>query len=173
MRERERFSANSKVGRKSQTIGGSFVGDVTVNIVGVSANVSPMAFRLWASHYIRCYEAFDAMGKFSPVPYFLLCRAIELSLKAIHLKSISRAQVKSKYSHNIMALYDALGNGAKVLSTHESDVLLRASNVYRGKGFEYFSPDFALEGYKSFPDLRILEDVARKLMARCEEEDLS
>lgn len=149
------------------------MGDVTVHIVGVSANVSPMAFRLWASHYMRCYETFDAMGKFSPVPYFLLCRTIELSLKAIHLKSISRAQVKSKYSHNIMALYESLDHGAKVLSTHECEVLSKASNVYRGKGFEYFSPEFALEGYRRFPDLRVLEDVARKLIVRCEEEDLS
>lgn len=148
------------------------MGDVTVKIVGVSANVSPMAFHRWASHYMRCYETFDAMGKFSPVPYFLLCRSIELSLKAIHLKSISRAQVKSKYSHNIMALYEALDHGAKVLSTHEGEVLSRASKVYGGKGFEYFSPDLALEGYKSFPDLRVLEDVTRKLMIRCEE-DLS
>jgi hypothetical protein len=54
---------------------------------GINANLAPDAFHWWATHYYKCRQDFVSPHKFSPVPYFLLCRAIELELKSRHLKN--------------------------------------------------------------------------------------
>jgi len=43
-------------------------------------------------------------------------------------------------------------------------VLERASDIYASKGFEYFEPEDALTGFRRFPDLSMLDQVAKKLL---------
>ncbi len=60
----------------------------------IRVNFSPLAFRLYAKHYYKCKQDFKCPDKFSPIPYFLLCRSIELSIKARHLKQVGQKDVK-------------------------------------------------------------------------------
>lgn len=98
----------------------------------------------------------------SPVPYFLICRAIELELKAKHLESKSRSDVKNDYGHNLKRSYDELPD--RKLNRQEYVVLSHASDIYKDKGFEYATVIDAVTGLKDFPDLAVLEQIATKLI---------
>ena len=134
-----------------------------VNAGGINANLAPDAFRKWARHYYACKQTFHIEDRFSPVPYFLLCRAIELQLKSDFLVTQSQEQVKARFDHNLEALYDQLPAVAKVLSTVELKVLRRANAIYKEKEFEYFEPEDALTAFKRYPDLSELDGVVKKI----------
>lgn len=127
-------------------------------------NLSPDAFHMWARHYYKCKQDFQSPDRFSPVPYFLLCQAIELEIKSRHLQRKNRQEVKEEYGHQLIKAYDALEKEHRVLNGEELEVLKAANEIYCGKGFEYFNPEHALRGYSNFPDLGSLDAVAKKLI---------
>ena len=98
-------------------------------------------FMTYARQYIQCEQAFKLHASNSPVPYFLLCRAIELAIKARHLELQSRESVKKNFGHNIRKAYDSLPTDKKRLTALEYQVLKNASSIYDtpNKGFEYVS----------------------------------
>lgn len=127
-------------------------------------NLSPHGFHRWAQHYLKCERDFQAPEGFSPVPYFLLCRAIELQLKAWHLEGRRQPEVKKDYGHNLVAAYEGLGQERKILSVDEVDTLSKANAMYMDKGFEYMSVGDAATGFSRAPNLAVLETVASKLI---------
>jgi hypothetical protein len=129
-------------------------------------NISPTLFHGYAIQYLQCERRFTTDANYSPVPYFLLCRAIELVLKAKHLESKSRAEVKKQYGHNLKKSYDELLSTDKTLDSIEYTVLLHASKIYDdpNKGFEYVTVGDAVTGLKGFPDITVLKDIAAKLV---------
>ena len=128
-------------------------------------NLSPFGFRVWAKHFLACRKTFLAPeGAFSPVPYFLDCRAIELELKAKHLESVTQRVLKDKYGHNLERAYQNLPHKEKVLSPGELKTLQAANNIYKDKGFEYFSVVHAVSAFKDFPDLEKLDAITLKLV---------
>jgi hypothetical protein len=132
---------------------------------GINANMSPDAFHRYATHYLKCRRDFQCPDKFSPVPYFLLCRAIELEIKARHLKHKTQKQVKDDFSHDLEKAYNALEPNDKTLNKEEEGTLRLASDIYSKKDFEYFSPKDALTGYKRFRGLELkLDSIASKLI---------
>ena len=131
---------------------------------GINANLAPDAFHRWATHYYKCKQDFQPPHRFSPVPYFLLCRAIELQLKSKHLQLKTQDQVKQEYWHNLSKLYGSLSDNDKVLNASELNILEQASNIYAPKDFEYFTPEDALTAYSRYPDMQALDAVARKLI---------
>lgn len=139
--------------------------DVVIKVEGLYANMSPYAFHMWATHYFKCWQQFESPSTFSPVPYFLLCRTMELAIKAIHLKTKRQSQVKAEYGHKILEAYNALDASFKNLTESEYQALATASPIYNGKGFEYFNPEHALRGYSNFPNLSNLEAAATKLLS--------
>jgi hypothetical protein len=136
----------------------------TVSIKAIKVNLSPEAFHRYAEHYYKCKQDFKPPHKFSPVPYFLLCRAIELALKSKHLKSKRQREVKGEYGHDLMLAYEALPKADKTLSDQELEVLQAANAIYKSKGFEYFKPVDALRGYSTFPELEKLDAIANTLL---------
>ena len=128
-------------------------------------NLSPVLFHTYAQQYLQCHRSFNAEAN-SPIPYFLICRAIELELKAKHLESKSRVEVKKRYGHNLKKSYDTLQDGQRTLDTSEYEELERASAIYDNpnKGFEYVSVFDALTALESFPELAVLERIAVKLV---------
>ncbi len=128
-------------------------------------NMSPMAFHRWATHYYKCRQDFQCPHTFSPVPYFLLCRAIELGLKSKHLEDKRQPEVKNEFGHNLVKAYQALPVEAQQLSESDFSVLERASAIYASKGFEYFNPEDALTGYSRFPELAALDGITKRLLA--------
>jgi hypothetical protein len=139
---------------------------VTVKTKTGHVNVSPTMFHLYAKQYYRCKQTFQAQEPFSPVPYFLLCRAIELEIKAKHLETKSRSEVKKEYGHNLKVSYDDLEPSVKVLNEVEYDELAKASIIYDVpyKGFEYCTVHDAGIGYSNFPDLDLLDQITKKLI---------
>ena len=77
-------------------------------------NVSSALFRQHAKDFYQYHRSFKGPD-FSPVPYFLLCRAIELQFKAVHLEQFksahpghqTQADVK-KFGHDLIKSYNAL-----------------------------------------------------------------
>lgn len=116
-------------------------------------------FKLVARDFRRCADTFKP-PKFSIVPYFLYCRAIELGLKAIHLETERQEEVKEEYGHDLIRSYKALPPERRTLSTADSDLLAQISRLYERKAFEYVQPGDAAHGYSDFPDLEQLARLA-------------
>jgi hypothetical protein len=133
-------------------------------------NVSPHIFRQHAAQYLTCHRTFSNSGGVhsvnSPVPYFLLCRAIELQLKARHLEERTRDEVKKEYGHNLKKSYDELLPRFKTLDSSEYTVLVHASRIYNGKGFEYVGVADTLSYLRNFPELAVIERIAEKLIGK-------
>ena len=131
--------------------------------------LSPELFRRHARQYLDCHLSYKPSApSSSPVPYALLCRAIELALKAHHLETKDREQVKRKpYGHNLSKLYQDLPQPLKVLTPVEEALLKMASDKYDvtgDKGFDYVSILDVLTAQKSFPKLDDLEALAVRLV---------
>ena len=131
---------------------------------GIDANLAPDAFHRWAEHYYKCKQDFVSPHPFSPVPYFLLCRSIELELKARHLTVMRQTEVKKAFGHDVMRAYQALPTTEKRLDPADELMLEQASDIYSGKGFEYFYPEDALNAFKRYPDLATLDRITRSLL---------
>ena len=127
-------------------------------------NLSESMFHKYARQYLECRKSFTVESS-SPVPYFLLSRAIELELKARLLSFKTRAELK-KHGHNLKKLYDLLLIEEKILNKFEYEELVKASEIYDipNKGFEYVSVYDAMTRLESFPDLLILNNIAEKLI---------
>jgi hypothetical protein len=134
-----------------------------IRVSGFEANLSPDAFHRWATHFYQCKQDFS-LQEFSPVPFFLLCRAIELEIKSRHLKHQKQKAVKIKFGHKLLRAYNALDPSERILSPNETQILDAADQIYAGKRFEYFDSEDALLGYSRYPDLSILDSIAKKLI---------
>ncbi|HZE90359.1 MAG TPA: hypothetical protein VE029_01415 [Rhizobacter sp.] len=141
------------------------VTNVVIPVPGTHVNLSPVGFHLWAKQFLACRRALvEPTDSFSPVPYFLNCRAIELELKARHLEAVNQKAVKDKYGHNLERSYQSLPLQQQVLSPGELKTLQAANNIYKDKGFEYFSVSHAVTAFKKFPNLAELDAVTNKLV---------
>ena len=139
--------------------------DITIKLETGHINLSPVAFRLWAQDYYECYLSFvEKQQKFSPVPFFLCCRAIELALKAKHLETKSQNDVKDLYRHDLIKSYEALDPEQRVLSSEEFDLLRAVNGIYCSKAFEYFNVMDAGTGFQRFPDLAELNALTRRIV---------
>jgi hypothetical protein len=141
--------------------------DVTLYAHGFNANLSPDTFHIYATHYYKCKRDFtppDDYFYFSPVPYFLLCRAIELEIKARHLKRLTQEEVKKRFSHHLVKAYNALDAQEQILSQDELAILNTADKLYTETDFAYFNPEHAAGAFSEFPDLDMLDTIAKKLI---------
>ena len=137
--------------------------NLTVTPSTAVLNLSPEAFHLYAYQHWKCKKDFK-LPYFSPLPFYLLCRALELELKSRHLFKKTQKQVKKRYGHKLNVAYADLDNSQKILSLHEEGVLKQASDIYSAKDFEYFSPTDAISGNKRYPKLTSLESITQKLI---------
>jgi hypothetical protein len=139
--------------------------DVPIHAQGFNANLSPDAFHIYATHYYKCKRDFTPPDDyFSPIPYFLLCRAIELEIKARHLKRLTQKQVKNRFGHHLLKAYKALDAQEQILSQNERAVLNTADERYTETDLAYFNPELALGAFSEFPDLDMLDTIAKKLI---------
>jgi hypothetical protein len=129
---------------------------------------SSVGYHLWARHYYQCVQGFQHQRRhrFSPVPYALLCRAIELELKARLLEINPREDVRKKYRHKILKAYHALPAEQQILNEDEVEVLRQASELYaaRDKHFDYPPPRHVLQRYSNYPLQPALDAIAKKLL---------
>lgn len=131
--------------------------------------ISPLGFHHYASEFLLTARATKRQESFSPVPYYLYCHSIELSLKAFLLcKGVSKRELKKKLIHNLDKIFVracALGIKAMVnLSTNHEACISKANKYYQAKGFEYFDVKQAGTGYQNRPDLNDLDCLAELLL---------
>ncbi len=144
--------------------------NVVVKPQPVHVNLSPLGFHGYASEFLRAANSFKCGDNFSPVPYYLRCRVIELALKAFLLaKGFPKNDLKKKLRHNLKkALNSATKYGLQskvAIKPKEKEEIKKANVYYADKGFEYFQVTKAVRGYPKLPDLKILEDVSSRLVS--------
>jgi len=132
--------------------------------------VSPLAFHYYATEYLEAAPRARAHAgeRFSPVPYFLYCRTIELVLKAFLLaKGVPKRVLKDKIGHSLSAaLSRARREGLDdviTLKPEELKQIQKASPQYLTKEFEYFEV-FHMVTRSQLPDLGSLEVAASRLV---------
>lgn len=139
--------------------------NVSIEVHTGHLNISPELFRMWAQQYLQARRSIVIDAQFTPVPYFLLCMAIELQLKSHHLETLTRDQVKGQYGHRLKRSYDQLPAPLQPLDAVEYQALVQADRIYNDeKGFEYVSVYDAVTALRDFPDLAALDQVAAKLI---------
>ena len=89
---------------------------------------------------------------------------MELELKARHLESVNQRVVKDKYGHNLERAYQNLPRKEQTLTPGELKTLQAANNIYKDKGFEYFSVVHAVSAFSAFPNLEKLDAITHKLV---------
>jgi len=146
-------------------------GPIIIEVPVAKIKISPLGFHHYGSEFLRTGRSFNkAKEGFSPVPYYLYSRAIELLLKAFLLsKGISKEELKKKktFGHDLMkALNKArlLGIDDIVEITLEEEKEVEKTNAYYAKKeFEYFEILNTVNGYPGLPDLEVLNELASKL----------
>jgi hypothetical protein len=132
--------------------------------------VTPFAYIADAGDFLEAAKQFKTSRRFSTVPYYLLCRSIELSLKCFLLgKGVSKKDLKEKYGHHLINLLtqarhlgiDELG---VVLKPEYLDNLTKAQGYYFSKEFEYFEITKAVNAYPDLPELDALRGLASELV---------
>jgi len=131
-------------------------------------DITPLGFLSRARDFLEASELLsEKSGRFSFVPAFLACRAIELTLKSyLLLNGDSVKQVKAR-GHDLtptLTICNARGIGAVVhLTTDELALLERSHKYYLGHEFAYFDVVSSISLPRD-PGLAMLAPVAAKLL---------
>ena len=147
--------------------------DRVISVPSATAHISPLGFNRFAAHFLRAEASLNPERGFSPVPYYLCCRAIELSLKAFLLASgDTKEELKLELGHDLEAAFQrAESQGIRnlvQLSEDAGSLLRTATEYYKTKGFEYFSVVDAVSGYRDLPNLDELRGLASVLVEQIE-----
>ncbi len=148
--------------------------DIVVKVPTLHLYISPFGFHRYASEFLKAAKGFQKTNAFSPVPYYLFSRSIELSLKAFLLtKGFSKRTLKEKFGHDLEeALNKSVSLGLDdivVISCLYKDNIKKANNYYASKGFEYFEVCKAVMGYPNLPSLDVLSEIASTLVSKLEQ----
>ena len=113
-------------------------------------------------------DKLTSVSKYSPVPYFLYCKSIELGLKAYLLaKGKNLKYVKDSVGHDLtLGLKNArLNNLDNIVETTEieKEEIEVANKYYKTKSFDYFVSNH-ITGLKGLPKLNILKEYSHKLL---------
>lgn len=146
----------------------------------VKVNVSPLGFWMYATQFAdaerrlpRQHRYPPKRGAFSPVPYYLLCRTIELLFKSYLLTKGWKKQGLRRLGHDLPKALKAcnssgLGN-LVTLTNLEKTALNNTQEYYRDKALEYFEVDKAVRAYAGLPSLPALRRIVKKLTKAVEE----
>ncbi len=150
--------------------------DVTITPATGHVNVSPFGFHRYASQFADVAQNARSLlaDGFSPVPYFLYCRSVELVLKGYLLaRGLSKARLKKNFGHNLCNLFREAkdrGLAAEVLISPVWEVEIGKANAYyNDKGFEYFEVAKAVGGYPDLPSLDTLAEMCSVLLRGTEQ----
>lgn len=137
----------------------------------IRANLSPLGFHRYASHFLAAARSAPPAHGFSPVGYYLYSRAIELVLKAFLLeRGMTKAELKKRaLGHDllrVLAKADELGLATRVEVTDaEREEIRKANDYYADKEFEYFNVISAVTGYSKLPNLTVMDQLAQRLVS--------
>src|SRR5690349_5221260 len=85
---------------------------IVVQVGTATVRMSPVGFGLYAEEFLKAGESIPEQSQargntvFTPVPYYLFCRALELVLKAFLLaQHQSLDELKNRYRHDLGKLW--------------------------------------------------------------------
>lgn len=137
--------------------------------------MGPIALWVYADAYRNAAKLLGATpATYDPVRYYLICHAIELALKAyLAVCGSTMADLSdAALGHNLDAILKEAEakNVAHLvpLSPVEAGEIVKASNYYSGKVFEYPAVAEAMKAYSGRPDFDLLVCVADKLVVGTE-----
>lgn len=138
---------------------------IVFNVAPIVLNLSAPSFRNCAEELYTCAVSFKSKREFSPVPYMLLCQAIELKLKSHHVGSETQIGIK-KFGHDLIKAYSALPPELKILSPDEYTTLEQCNAIYiDDKGFHYVGIKDLANGCRRFPELSPVIKITEKLLS--------
>ncbi len=149
--------------------------NVTINAAPILVNLSPYGFNHFASEYLAVARSVTVGTSFSPVPYYLYCRCLELGLKAfLLLKGVTKQELKRKsLGHNLVAIVakaESLGlSEYLIITAEEKTELSKANDYYENKDFEYVNILKVVKGYPLLPDIQLLDKLAEKIVGSLRE----
>lgn len=141
------------------------------------SEITTLGYHLWATYFLQCKRDYKSQGRqLSPMPYYLLCHAIELEIKSKLLNTINGLTTKKlqrDFGHNLVKAYNTLPSSLQKLTKDEFNILTIVSNIYDrpNKGFEY--PDIVNIMFRfsnlsnrgdKLPDIELLDCIASKLI---------
>jgi hypothetical protein len=133
--------------------------------------ISPFGFHKYASDYLETAEKWPTQSTYSPVPYFLYCRTIELGIKAYLLaKGKDLDFIKFNIRHDLTkglnnAILNALDDILETTDIEKAEIEV-ANKYYKDKGFEYFFVEKHATGLMELPELEVLKRYAHKLLSK-------
>jgi len=143
--------------------------DYTLEAESGSFHITPEGFYHYAVSFLNHAQIDNREKRFSPVPYYLICHALELGLKAYLLsKNYQIEKLKKKLGHDLEKCFKKanekfLENIFKT-KNDEGEALQKANKYYSGKGFEYFDVITAASGGKDLPEIGVLKEMASRLL---------
>lgn len=144
-------------------------GSPNISPPAAKIRITPTGFHMYAEQFLAADQSSQQGKGFSPVPYYLVCRSIELTLKAFLLAERAPIdEIKRKIGHNLVKALDkakakGLGNLVNVDANVEKEIE-NANHYYKNKEFEYFEFDRMVTGYPRLPDLETLRPFAAELV---------
>ncbi len=129
--------------------------------------------RHYATDFLAAAKSFETPNnRFSPVPYYLICHSIELSLKSYLFSAGFKKKDRKKLNHDLeKALQTAEENGLGShleITSFDRDALQKANKLYPKKEFEYFESLETIYDPHDF-DVNVLSLFAERLLVAIEE----
>lgn len=134
----------------------------------ITIRVDGYWLRHYATDFLSAAKSFEVPeNRFSPIPYYLTCHSIELSLKSFLYTAGFKKKDQKKLNHDLVkALNVAEDNGLNahiVIEASERDALEKANRLYPKKEFEYFERLQTIYDPHDF-DLEVLASFAQRLL---------
>lgn len=139
-----------------------------LKVENIEVHVDGYWLRHYATDFLAAAESFEVpSNRFSPVPYYLICHSIELSLKSFLFSAGYKRKDRKKLNHDLEKALNAAedrGLGEHIeISEDERESLKKANNLYSKKEFEYFESLATIYDPHDF-DLQILALLAHRLL---------
>jgi hypothetical protein len=144
-----------------------------IEVFGAKARLGPLGLIMYADHYLyaaKTAQPWPDGGEYHPARLFLVCRSLELALKAfLSLRGRSLDELSGgAFGHGLDKLLveaDKQDLGALVeLSEDQRWQIVRASIYYAEKVYEYPSVLEAMKAYPSRANMDRLIDAAETLI---------
>ena len=140
--------------------------------------ITPTGFFVYAEDFYSAGINWKSSQRYSPVPYFLFCRSIELGLKSFALtkgEKIKHLRSK-KVGHDLIAVLNiakkhSLSDFLETTTIEDTEIA-KANQYYNDKGFEYFKLK-NLFNKTNLPDLEVLRNYAEKIITNIKQYTLS
>ena len=149
--------------------------NIVIKAEPITVHITPFGFFHHGKDFFEAAKGLKKPAGYSPVPYFLYCRSIELVLKAFLLgkgvpkKDLPKKKLYWHYLDKILNKAQDLGLSEFVnITTEQEKEISKANEYYANKGFEYFETSKAVRAYPQLPDLLTLEKVASELVTQLE-----